>query len=119
MNKDTFWDAQACLEHFHITSFQGDGIFSVLIDELSMIDKSLTDAYLTQRHESLLAAVRTLENTALNMHAKPLYRSAQSFKAACQSEDWFDISAAFIGLTSVLKETQNAIGEFAETAQSA
>jgi len=100
-------------------SFQGDGIFAVLIDELSMIDKTLTDAYLTQRHESLLAAVRILENTALNMHAMQLYRSTQSFKAACQSEDWFDISAAFIGLTSVLKETQNTIGAFAETAQSA
>ena len=119
MNKGTFWDAQACLEHFHITSFQGDGIFGVLIDELSMIDTTLTDAYLTQRHERLLAAVRILENTALNMHAMQLYRSAQSFKAACQSKDWFDISAAFIGLTSVPKETQNTIGEFAETAQSA
>ena len=119
MNKGTFWDAQACLEHFHITSFQGDGIFGVLIDELSMIDTTPTDAYLTQRHERLLAAVRILENTALNMHAMQLYRSAQSFKAACQSKDWFDISAAFIGLTSVPKETQNTIGEFAETAQSA
>ena len=119
MNKGTFWDAQACFEHFHITSFQGDGIFGVLIDELSMIDTTLTDAYLTQRHERLLAAVRILENTALNMHAMQLYRSAQSFKAACQSKDWFDISAAFIGLTSVPKETQNTIGEFAETAQSA
>ena len=69
MRDETFWDAQACLEHFHITSFQGDGIFAVLIDELSMIDKTLTDAYLTQRHESSLAAVRILENTALNMHA--------------------------------------------------
>ena len=82
MNKDTFWDAQACLEHFHITSFQGDGIFSVLIDELSMIDKTLTDAYLTQHQDNLLKAVRLLENTALNMHAMQLYRSAQSFKAA-------------------------------------
>jgi hypothetical protein len=119
MRDDTFWDAQACLEHFHITTFQGDGIFAVFIDELSMIDKTLTDAYLTQHQDNLLKAVRILENTALNMHAMQLYRTAESFKAACQSEDWFDISAAFIGLTSVLKETQNTIGAFAETAQSA